>query len=91
MCLAIKHGEHRHGEKNVCIKADDYSKTKHFEWSKLRMKAPTHPLIIAKDSSLEKYELPGMAVTVSFPAFIRSGSTSFGVGNGPWSSRHMCE
>ena len=33
------------------------------------------PLIMAKLSSLEKKELPGMAVTVCLPALIRSGST----------------
>lgn len=27
----------------------------------------TYPLIMAKDSSLEKYELPGKTVTVSLP------------------------
>lgn len=31
----------------------------------------TYPLIMAKDSSLEKYELPGRTVTVSLPANIR--------------------
>ena len=30
---------------------------------------------MANDSSLEKNEPPGTSVTVSFPAFIRSGST----------------
>ena len=43
----------------------------------------THPLIIAKLSSLEKKAAPGSAVTVCFPALIRSGSTSSLVGNGP--------
>jgi hypothetical protein len=32
-------------------------------------------LIMAKLSSLLKYEAPGMAVTVCFPALIKSGST----------------
>ena len=41
-----------------------------------RMVRPTWPpLIIAKLSSLEKKELPGIAVTVCLPALIRSGST----------------
>ena len=41
-----------------------------------KMVRPTWPpLIMAKLSSLEKKELPGMAVTVCLPALIRSGST----------------
>ena len=41
-----------------------------------RMVRPTWPpRIMAKLSSLEKKELPGIAVTVCLPAFIRSGST----------------
>lgn len=40
----------------------------------------TYPRIMAKESSLEKKELPGMLVTVCFPALIRSGSTSLGSG-----------
>ena len=43
----------------------------------------SYPLIIAKDSSLEKYEDPGTTVTVSFPALIKSGSSSPGRGNLP--------
>lgn len=43
----------------------------------------TYPRIMAKESSLEKKELPGMLVTVCFPALIRSGSTSLGSGQGP--------
>merc|ERR1719494_1693525 len=49
-----------------------------------KMVRPTWPpLIMAKLSSLEKKELPGMAVTVCLPALIRSGSTWSGVGKGP--------
>ena len=41
-----------------------------------RMVRPTWPpRIMAKLSSLEKKELPGIAVTVCLPALIRSGST----------------
>lgn len=40
----------------------------------------TYPRIMAKESSLEKKELPGMLVTVCFPALIKSGSTSLGSG-----------
>ena len=43
----------------------------------------SHPLIMAKLSSLEKYADPGRAVTVCLPALIRSGSTSDSVGKGP--------
>ncbi len=38
---------------------------------------------MAKLSSLPKYEAPGRAVTVCFPALIKSGSTSSGFGKGP--------
>ncbi len=38
---------------------------------------------MAKDSELEKYDPPGTTVTVSFPALMRSGSTSFSSGYGP--------
>ena len=38
---------------------------------------------MAKLSSLEKYADPGSAVTVCFPALMRSGSTSSSVGKGP--------
>ncbi len=34
------------------------------------------PRIIAKESADEKNAAPGMTVTVSFPALMRSGSTS---------------
>ena len=41
-----------------------------------RMVSPTWPpRIMPKLSSLEKKELPGIAVTVCFPALIKSGST----------------
>jgi hypothetical protein len=40
----------------------------------------TYPLIMAKDSALEKYAPPGKIVTVSLPALIKSGSTSLSVG-----------
>lgn len=43
----------------------------------------SHPRIIAKLSCELKNEAPGITVTVSFPAFIRSGSIVFSVGNGP--------
>lgn len=58
----------------------------HFQRSELnshKIIPITYPLIIAKDSSLEKKELPGILVTVSLPALIRSGSTSPCKGNGP--------
>ena len=48
----------------------------------------TYPLIIAKESSLEKNEAPGRTVTVSLPALIRSASSSPFLGNGPWTQRH---
>ena len=41
------------------------------------------PRIIPKESADEKYEAPGRIVTVSFPALMRSGSTSSSVGYGP--------
>ena len=41
------------------------------------------PRIIAKDSADEKKADPGSAVTVCFPALIRSASTSASVGKGP--------
>mmetsp|Transcript_57521 Transcript_57521/g.175180 ORF Transcript_57521/g.175180 Transcript_57521/m.175180 type:complete len:269 (+) Transcript_57521:299-1105(+) len=41
------------------------------------------PRIIAKESDEEKLAEPGMVVMVSFPALIRSGSTSASVGYGP--------
>src|SRR5699024_12545053 len=41
------------------------------------------PRIIANDSALLKKLAPGAAVTVSFPALIKSGSTSSSVGYGP--------
>jgi hypothetical protein len=43
----------------------------------------TCPRIIAKLSSLPKYDAPGTTVTVSFPALMRSGSIFLGVGKGP--------
>ena len=42
-----------------------------------------YPLIIEKDSALDKYDAPGKTVTVSLPAFIRSASTSLSCGYGP--------
>lgn len=39
-----------------------------------------NPLIIAKESELEKIDEPGKIVTVSLPALIISGSTSSSVG-----------
>ena len=41
------------------------------------------PRIIAKESADEKNAAPGRIVTVSFPALIRSGSTSSSAGYGP--------
>ena len=41
------------------------------------------PRIMAKESALEKYEVPGISVTVSLPALMRSASTSFSRGYGP--------
>jgi len=44
----------------------------------------THPRIIEKDSSLVKREDPGIRVTVSLPALMRSGSSKPLSGYGPW-------
>jgi len=41
------------------------------------------PRTIAKESALEKKAAPGSTVTVSFPALIRSGSSSPSNGYGP--------
>src|ERR1019366_2427475 len=41
------------------------------------------PRIITKESADEKNAAPGTTVTVSFPALMRSGSTSLSVGYGP--------
>ena len=41
------------------------------------------PRIIANESALEKYAVPLISVTVSLPAFTRSGSISTSVGYGP--------
>ena len=49
------------------------------------------PRTIANESALLKYEQPGVSVTVSLPALIRSGSTSSSVGNGPMPSRPFSE
>jgi len=38
---------------------------------------------MAKDSELEKKAAPGRAVTVCFPALIKSASTVSSVGNSP--------
>ena len=44
---------------------------------------------MAKESSLEKKELPGMLVTVSLPALMRSASSSPGRGKGPWNKNKI--
>ncbi len=49
------------------------------------------PRTIANESALLKYEQPGVSVTVSFPALIRSGSTSLSVGYGPMPSSPFSE
>ena len=38
------------------------------------------PRIMAKESAEEKYEAPGLIVTVSLPALMRSASTSASAG-----------
>jgi hypothetical protein len=49
------------------------------------------PRTIANDSAPLKKDAPGSAVTVSFPALIRSGSTSPSVGYGPTPSKPFSE
>lgn len=55
-----------------------------FFWSKDVKIKVKYPRIIANDSALEKNAPPGNRVTVSLPAFIKSASTSFSSGYGPY-------
>ena len=49
------------------------------------------PRIIPNDSAESKNEPPGLTVTVSLPALMRSGSTSSSVGYGPTPSSPFSE